>query len=256
MPRSEAFASAIRQYQDATMDIAAKIQQDRSLHMRELANLYMEACSSDEVSDDYLSMLEATIADRSTFSARKTMLEAGDIDEHAEKLAGALNRNQNILQGGAVSSHGISGRNGLKYSTTRSAAVLENMHKKLMHDRSVHFQELENIYTEGLRGGEHPGYVSMVKDMLDARQEFNTRKTMLDAANWVELEEDMTGRLGERTARQLEGGARAGADTISVRCSNEEGDAHSETFADHEAANMWKQVMEARDFHCAPHTHS
>lgn len=62
------------------------------------------------------------------------------------------------------------------------------MHRKLAHDRSIHAQELNNLYEEavGLVGGS--AYTALLARMVSDRKKYNERKTLLDAAQWQHVE--------------------------------------------------------------------
>jgi len=206
MPRTQGLANASQAFYSNIWNVAAKIQQDRSLHLHEMDNLYMEACLH-EMPDQFLSLLEATIADRSTYNARKTVLDAVELSSHDSKMVDALGANEGVLRGGGVQARGHSAKQGLKYATSRSAALLDNLHRKLMHDRSLHHQELSNLYMEGVRNDLPSSYMGMMEGMLHDRKVYNTRKTSLDAAQWAEVDAYAAENLGSMAAGQLAGGA-------------------------------------------------
>ena len=69
------YASALHQYDQQVWNTQQKMMQERSLHSQDLVNTYMEAVLSG-VPSNYLSMIEAMIADRSAYNTRKMLLDA------------------------------------------------------------------------------------------------------------------------------------------------------------------------------------
>jgi hypothetical protein len=211
MPHPTGYANALQHYNSALTNLETKIQQDRQLHMHEMTNVYMEAVRSG-VPHSYLTMVESMISDRDAFSARKTVLDAAEMTAHDNKLETALQQNSGVLRGGArgLEADGRSAKKGLEYAAKRSNALLYNLHKKLHHDRSLHHQELGNLYTEAARlGGRRTAFASMLENMVRDRQMFNARKTALDAAQWAQVENLVESNAGHKVLQ-------AGADVPSA----------------------------------------
>ena len=192
MPRTQALANVTHSLNSNAWNVAAKMQQSRSLHMHEMSNLYMEACLSG-LPTGYLSLLETTMNKRSLYNNQKSDNDSMLLSDHDMKLKNALEHNPNVLSGGAVSTNTRNARQALKYSTKRTNALLENLNQKLMHDRSVHMHELVNLYNEARRVGIYSPYVKMLNTMLSNRKMYDNRRTQMDATEWAS---------GEAFARQ------------------------------------------------------
>ncbi len=154
-------------YNDGVEDVGAKIQQERAVHLDDLVNLYLEA-NLVQLPGPLLSVLESMIDNRVVFNERKTLIDAIEMDKHAAKLKDGRNQN---------------------YCRKRSLALLDNLNKKLMRDRSVHWNELVDFRNQvsGARSV-HPGFQNMLSSLMGDRKQFNKRRTILDAAQRDNLE--------------------------------------------------------------------
>lgn len=181
-------ASTLRLYGGAIDNMQQKIQQDRESHMKELVNAYMEAVMAD-MPHEYLTMMEHMIHDRAGHNDHKTQLDAAEWEEHEGKVGNALGANKSVLSGGAVQHTGKHASGAMEYSGNRYNAYLYNLHRKLAHDRSIHAQELQNVQQEAAAVAPGSAYAAMMGKMLKDRQEHNSRKTMLDAQQWQQVEQ-------------------------------------------------------------------
>jgi hypothetical protein len=190
------YASALHQYDQQVWNTQQKMMQERSLHSQDLVNTYMEAVLSG-VPSNYLSMIEAMIADRSAYNTRKMLLDAAELTKHQAKLKAALGAQVGVLSGGAVAlSGGASSKSAIKsfdYAGKRSNALLSSMYTKLSHDRSVHMHELNNLHAEEMKlsGGQSTAFSTMLSSLINDRRTFNARKTALDAGQWTALQSNV-----------------------------------------------------------------
>ena len=195
MSSATKYASALQQYNHFLMNTQQKIMQERSVHGQELTNVYMQAVAAG-APPGYLSMLEAMIADRSTYNMRKTFVDAAELTKHGKKLNVALGPHVGVLAGGAAGLRGGAdsreGRRALGYAAKRSNALLENLFTKLAHDRAVHLAELHNVHAEALAayGGASP-LSTMINAMVNDRTKYNARKEALDAMQWTQLNKQL-----------------------------------------------------------------
>ncbi len=152
-------------YNDGVNDLAAKIQQERAAHIDDLVNLYLEA-NLVQVPGGLLSLLESMIDNRTVFNQRKTLIDAVELRKHDDK---------------------IRDKGRTPYTLKRSAALFDNLNKKLMRDRSVHWNELLNV-KEQCDQVSHGGFQDLLNRMLKDRKMFNERRTVLDAAQWENVD--------------------------------------------------------------------
>lgn len=87
------------------------------------------------------------------------------------------------------------------------SAALEDLRAKVQQDRSVHCQELLNIYSEAVATGSDRAFIHKVSELIAARVQANEAKVKMDALEWQEHESKTTGALGEDSG-VLRGGAR------------------------------------------------
>ena len=126
MPQTQGWANVTHTLNSNAWNLAAKIQQGRTLHMQELGNLYMEGCVTNAPSE-YLSLLETTMAARGYENKAKTANDVSHLSEHEFKVTQALQGNPHVLSGGAITDTTLNARRALKYSTRRSSAMVENL---------------------------------------------------------------------------------------------------------------------------------
>lgn len=78
--------------------------------------------------------------------------------------------------------------------------------QKMMQERSLHSQDLVNVYMEAVASGVPSRYLSMMEGMIADRGAYNTRKTLLDAAELTKHQAKLKASLGSQ-AGVLSGGA-------------------------------------------------
>lgn len=83
---------------------------------------------------------------------------------------------------------------------------LANTQQKIMQERSIHGQELSNVYMEAVSAGAPPAYLSMLEAIIADRSAYSTRKTYLDAAELTKHNTKMNSALGSNVG-VLTGGA-------------------------------------------------
>jgi hypothetical protein len=83
---------------------------------------------------------------------------------------------------------------------------LMNTQQKIMQERSIHGQELSNVYMEAVSNGAPAPYLSMLEAMIADRSAYSTRKTFLDAAELTKHSAKLNSALGSNVG-VLTGGA-------------------------------------------------
>lgn len=88
-------------------------------------------------------------------------------------------------------------------TATKYASALEQYHQylsntqqKIMQERSIHGQELSNVYMEAVATGAPPAYLSMLEAMIADRSAYSTRKMFLDAAELTKHANKLSSALG------------------------------------------------------------
>ena len=286
MTKISKYADTVQAYNSAIDNVSANIQQDRSLHLADLTNIYMEAALTDAPAP-VMSLLEQVITDRDTFSQRKLVLDAAELTQHEQKLSRALGDNVGTLAGGSrdliVNNH--EAKKAMAYAAERSNALLYNMYKKLSHDRSIHEQELNNIYLETMKVSGRNNFTSMIEHMMDDRKTYNSRKMALDAGLWAQVENFAKDNIGSGVLRagadvELSGGAKkrrhrkikAGDSHVPMNVGGQsfmvpppqKASKHgffmtcgkkNERFENAAAADTWRTLMAHTNVQCGPVTH-
>lgn len=274
MTKISKYADTVQAYNSAIENVSANIQQDRSLHMSDLCNVYMEAALT-QAPDGIMTMMEEIISDRSDFSDRKLVLDAAELTMHEQKLAKSLKQNTGVLSGGSrdivISDH--EAKKAMAYAAERSNALLYNMYKKISHDRSIHQQELNNIYFESLKVAGPNQFTSMLENMIEDRKVFNSRKMALDAGLWAQTENFVKDNIGRSVLKagadgKIRGGKRSlklkpmkldvGGQSFDVpppKKPSKKGffmtcGKKNERFENAQAAEMWRTLMNSRDTTC------
>ena len=192
MPSHGNYASVIQNYDAAVDDVAARVQQDRALHMHDLTSVYMQSIVTGMPSA-YLTMMENTIGERSMYNDRKMVLDAADLTMQNKKLTRALGPNAGTLSGGGVADHSHAALRGMHYSAKRSNALHTNFNQKLAHDRSIHSAELNallNLTPPNTPVG------SILRGLVTMRRENNRVRTDHDAQMWARVDSDVGASLG------------------------------------------------------------
>jgi hypothetical protein len=246
MPSHRNYAAAISKFNESIDDMAARVQQDRVLHMHDLTSTYMQAVTSG-MPHEYLSMLEQTIGERSVYNDRKMVLDAADLTMQGTKLNRALGANVGTLNGGGVADNSRQALKGMHYSAQRSNALHANFNQKLQHDRAVHASELEALLTQTPGGSQ---VASVLTSLVNMRTENNTLRTAHDASRWAELDSYVGHALGgggnadsvlsHGVNQTLSGGGtntslRGGGSSAALESSNFH-------FANSDAARLWQQI--------------
>ena len=195
MPSCVQAADALKVYSDALENLRKKVQQDRSVHCQELQQVYAEAMAlgAPQRFTDKVSQL---VAERLRVNDVKMEMDALEWEEHDMKTHKKLGANQHVLSGGATALHhsGKDAKKSMMYAGLRSDAYMTNLHKKLMHDRQAHSDELKKVEAMSVRlmGGEAP-MSKMLAGMVHNRKIYDARKTNLDAKQWGDVARTVKG---------------------------------------------------------------
>jgi hypothetical protein len=85
-------------------------------------------------------------------------------------------------------------------------AETTNLQTKLQQDRSLHMSHLVNAYMEAALSGGSDEFLTMIEEMISKRKKFNSRKKLLDASEWLKVDNRLKHLLKENTG-VLSGGA-------------------------------------------------
>jgi hypothetical protein len=188
-------ADAIKAYSDALDNLRKKVQQERSVHCQQLANVYAEAVATGS-NKAFIDMLNQMMQDRTHGTELKMQMDALEWKEHETKTTRALGQDRGVLSGGAscLSAGAKRRKKQLKYCGCRSNAYHQNLLKKLIHDRTNQLHDLveAQYHSIKLHGGEAP-ITKMLGGMVHDRKIFDARKTELDAAQWGALSKQVKG---------------------------------------------------------------
>ena len=231
MLQTQALANVTHNLNAHVMDVSAKVQHGRSLHMHEMGNLYMEACLWG-LPSPYLSLLETTMSARHAFNSKKLNLDTEVLSDHTYKLNQALAQNSYVLSGGGgILRGGEQAHQALEYASKRSAALFENLNQKLMHDQSVHSSELSNLYNEAVRTNMPPSYVALAQRMVGNRQMFDARKLDLNAMAWANSEMHTRQQLHRPLSETLMDAASDDSDSSSDETESDETESYKTDFS-------------------------
>ena len=192
MPGHSNYISALKKYSSAIDDVANRTIQDRQLHMHNMNEVYIQALSGGQ-HDGYVSMLEHAIGERSIYNQRKMILDAADLTMHETKVNRALSHNRGALSGGAVVDGSSSALRGMDYAAKRGNALHASFNQKLAHDRVVHQQELEALYSAT---PSNTACKSVLSSMVKARVANNSSRTQHDAKMWANADAGVYSALG------------------------------------------------------------
>lgn len=246
MPSHEKYAKAIRYYDTAVDDISARVQQDRSLHMHDLTNVYMQAIAT-RMPSEYLTMLETTIGERSIYNDRKMVLDAADLTMQNKKLTNALQQNVNTLTGGGVVDRSGNAMKNMHYAAKRGNAMYANFNQKLAHDRSVHTSELNALLAST---PPNTPVAKVLTGLLNMRIKNNATRTAHDAKLWAKLDSQVNHMLGggNNAADVIKHGVsttlRGGGNNMVLR-GGRNSQAHNSMyrFEGPASAQLWQDVM-------------
>ena len=239
MPSHGSYASALQTYNTSIDDVAARVQQDRTLHMHDLTTTYMHAISSG-MPDQYLNMLERTIGERKIYNDRKMVFDAADLTLQNSKLTRALGANKGTLSGGGVHDTSRAALKGMHYSVQRANALYANFNQKLSHDRTVHANELSGILRTTPKATQT---ASVLKSLINMRETNNANRTLHDARMWA----DVDSRVGA-----IMGGGHNATDVINYGVSNTLTGGGNNTilkpgssfhFGSADASKLWQHIM-------------
>lgn len=87
------------------------------------------------------------------------------------------------------------------------SAALDDLRARVQQDRSVHCQELLNVYSEAVAAGSDRAFINKVSELIAARVKANEAKVRMDALEWQEHDTKTVNALGE-DGGVLQGGAR------------------------------------------------
>lgn len=186
------YVSALKTLNSSVDDVSSRIMQDRQLHMHNLAEVYMQSLAGGE-HDGYVSMLEQAIGERSVYNDRKMILDAADLTAHDKKISQALRHNAGALSGGAVVDVSSSALRGMDYAAKRSNALHASFVQKLTHDRALHQQELEALYSAS---PSNTACKNILGGMIKRRHANNDARTRHDAKMWAETDASVYTALG------------------------------------------------------------
>jgi hypothetical protein len=242
------FAKAIQIYGGACDDVSKRVIQDRTLHMHDMGELYMMALK-ERMPSEYLSTVEQAIGERSVYNTRKMIMDAADFTAHDRKLNGVMGPNMQTLAGGGVVDTSRAALDGMKYSAMRSNALYANFNQKLAHDRELHMQELQALYsvTPSSTASKH-----VLKNFIASRQQNNNSRTHHDANMWASTDRSVANALGGGyTAKEVlyhgvegklmqnhsRGGMRGGGHPGGI-------DTHGLPLHNEEAARLWGEILQ------------
>jgi hypothetical protein len=186
------YVNALENYNSAINDVTQRIMQDRTLHAHNMNELYIQALAGGE-HPDYVSMVEQAVAERSVYNDRKMLLDAADLTVHESKLNQALRHNRGALSGGGVRDASPTALRGLNYAAKRSNALHASFNQKLAHDRAVHEQELEALYSAS---PSNTACKSALARMIKMRHANNRARTVHDANMWASTDAKVYSELG------------------------------------------------------------
>lgn len=192
-------------YGNAIEGLTKKIQTDRSLHEQLLQNAYLEAARVHAPSN-VLSMFESVLSNRLMFNERKTNVDVQELAHHIEKMSAAVQpHTESLLAGGNALRGGA--RADLLGGASRTDRLVAALHAKLIQERSVNFQELQNVQQEMVRvlGADAP-FSRMMTKMLSDQEVFNARKDLHDAQQISQLKLVATEMLGADAAHVVKHG--------------------------------------------------
>jgi hypothetical protein len=192
MPNHSDYISALKTYSHAIDDVSHRTMQDRQLHMHNLNEVYMQALAGGE-HDGYVSMLEQAIGERSVYNDRKMIMDAADLTMHENKVTQALSHNRGALSGGGVVDRSSSALRGMNYAAKRSNALHASFNQKLTHDRALHQQELEALYSAT---PSNTACKSVLGNMIKRRVANNESRTYHDANKWAGTDAKVLSALG------------------------------------------------------------
>lgn len=204
-------SDVLAEYNREVYNVQAKIQQNRRLHQADLANAFLEGARVAPEAKNFYSLAATMLADRADYNDRKTIIDASEWTKHEAKLGHALGKQSDVLRGGASSlipSKKKSLDKRMLYAAKRSNALIWHLNKNLAHDRSVHAQELRNLYDVAQTNPALPQeYKDMLGLMVDDREMYDGRREALDAAQWAKL---------DRTVEQTLGGGAVADDILAA----------------------------------------
>lgn len=192
MAAHQKYVSSIQFYDNAIEDMAARIQQDRSLHMHDLTSIYTNAVST-RLPPAYLTMMESVIGNRSIYNDRKLVMDAADLSVNESKIRNAMGANFTALAGGSINNATYDGLKGLHYSAQRCNALLSNFQQKLAHDRELHTMELKSV-VDALPASSQAQTIA--SNLYNARLQSNNTRMMSDAKLWRSVETNVNQILG------------------------------------------------------------
>lgn len=226
------YVSALQMLNTSIDDVAHRIMQDRQLHMHNLNEVYMQALAGGE-HDGYVSMLEQAIGERSTYNARKMIMDAADMSMHEDKVGQTLRHNVGALSGGAVLDTSSDALRGMNYAAKRGNALHASFLQKLTQDRAVHQQELEALCSAT---PSNTACKSVLMDMVKRRQGNNKSRTYHDANMWAQMDADVYNALGGGSdamhvlAHGVHGESKQGGDVVMP-------------LENPEAAKLWGDIL-------------
>lgn len=188
-------ANAIQAYTAALDNLRKKVQQERSVHCQQLANVYAEAVASGS-NQAFIAMLNQMMQDHTQGSDMKMQMDALEWKEHELKTKAALRQDHAVLTGGAscLTAGAKRRKKQLKYCGCRCNAYHHNLLKKLMRERTRQLHDLveAQFHAIKLHGGEAP-ISKMLGGMVHDRKIFDARKTELDATQAAALSQQVKG---------------------------------------------------------------
>ena len=153
-----------------------KTQHNRSLHIEQLTNIYLEALRINMPSS-FLAFLETIEGDQTTYNLNKK----------GQDISSMIEQNDTIKQ---FYRNDI--RSGRRTTKTYCDEVLAGLARNLQHDRSVHKQKLQNILDECLKlsGNESTGFSRMLECIIKDNDDLDMVNTMDEAEKCYELNVD------------------------------------------------------------------
>jgi hypothetical protein len=190
-----------RIYNSGVDSLMNRTQVNRTIHMRDLQQVYMNGLKH-RANNSFLTMMENMIAERDVFNTNKMVMDAADLSHHEQRVNAKRH-----LSGGTT------------YASKRYNQLYVNALQKLTHDRSIHTQEMQQVLAST-----PPGPLKQfVHTLTNERAVQNNIQMKRDAHEWDELEHRVRKVLGnsQYTQNVLDSGVsqalRGGNSDITLR---------------------------------------
>ena len=152
------YGEALNEAMNDSMDAAARMIQDRHLHLQDIAQLYAIALSDPRTPRPCMLALEGALAERSIYNERKLVTDAGVLTLHTDK---------------------INSSGDPRYALDRTCRMCNDMGGKLEKDRALHLHELKLIQKLCKKT---PALRAAIDEMVKARSINNSKRRATDAS--------------------------------------------------------------------------